>query len=81
MTERRPYPKMVDGNSVPPTNDGFDVTCVIGRVDYDGGNMSPVVAAFHLIAEHEAPGLYTFPLRDGGTMSVEVKYHDNVSGS
>ena len=41
---------------------GFDVTCVIGTVAFDAlSDESATVAAFKLIGQHDAPGIYTFP--------------------
>jgi hypothetical protein len=54
----------------------FDVTCVIGTVRTDAANgeyESPHVAAFALIAKHNADGTYTFPHADGGTVRVTVE--------
>jgi hypothetical protein len=61
--------------------DGFDVTCVIGRVSFDGepGSPNPHVVAFQLIAEHDSPGTYRFPAPDGSTTVVTVSYEgDNA---
>lgn len=40
--------------------DGFDITCVIGRVKYGDGPLSVHEAAFAAIARHDAPGVYSF---------------------
>jgi hypothetical protein len=64
-------------NGGPLGPDGFDVTCVIGRVNLtEDGEHSPHEAAFLLIAAHDAPGTYTFPLRHGGDCRVTVEYPD-----
>jgi len=55
--------------------DGFDVTCVIGRVTFDpDASMTPTVAAFALIGEHDAPGTYVFPHPVQGEIVVTVEY-------
>lgn len=54
----------------------FDVTCVIGTVEVGEGEESPHVVAFKMIAEHDAPGTYTFPHANGGTTRVTVEYDD-----
>lgn len=60
---------------------GFDVTCVVGRVEYDAnGDMSPHKAAFIIIAEQDMPGTYTFPMSVGGTCSVTVDYENMPRG-
>lgn len=53
---------------------GFDVVCTIGRVEFGNGSVSPEVAAFKLIAEHGAPGGYSFPTAAGGLCHVEVSF-------
>lgn len=54
---------------------GFDVTCVIGHVSLDPAGATPAhVAAFSLIAEHDAPGSYRFPMADGRTCLVDVSW-------
>lgn len=58
--------------------DGFDVTCVIGRVTFDPDAIGdPYTAAFVLIGEHNAPGTFTFPNADGGTVVVSVAHEPN----
>jgi len=53
----------------------FDVTCVVGSVFVsEDGNQSPVAAAFQIIAEHDAPGVFTFPLEGYGTFRVTVEH-------
>jgi hypothetical protein len=60
-----------------PDVDGFDVVCKVGRVSFnDKTGMPPHVAAFQLIAEHDAPGVYSFPMPDGRTCSVDVAFED-----
>lgn len=60
--------------------EGFDVTCVIGRVEFgDPGHAAdPRVAAFMLIAEHGAPGLYSFPNPDGTICTVDVEHQEEA---
>lgn len=56
---------------------GFDVTCVIGRVEFDAlteGLRSPNEAAMALIARHDAEGTYTYPMQDGRSCHVTVEY-------
>jgi len=61
------------------TMPGFDVTCVIGRVVIAGGGPHPPhVAAFMLIAEHDAPGTYTFPMANGNECRVTVVHDDHA---
>jgi len=53
---------------------GFEVTCVIGRVEFDEvGEHSPTEAAFLLIAQHGADGTYSFPSAEAGTCHVTVE--------
>lgn len=60
---------------------GFDVTCVIGHVlinpygDVDG--VSPVMAAFQLIADHDTEGRFSFQYH-GMTqhITIEREVHD-----
>jgi hypothetical protein len=55
-------------------NRSFDVVCVVGTVIVGPeGDESPHMAAFRLIAEHDAPGTYTFPNAWGGTTAVEIE--------
>lgn len=62
-------------NTMQDSPTGFDVTCVIGRVEFDNtGEHTPHEAAFLLIAKHDAPGEYVFPNADGGTCRVSVDY-------
>lgn len=49
----------------------FDVTCVVGSV-YDGGTQPPRIAAFEMIASHDADGTFTFPDEDGRIIEVTV---------
>lgn len=52
---------------------GFDVTCVIGRVEFDRhGSQTPVEAAFALIASHDGNGTFVFPGPNGGSYEVTV---------
>lgn len=53
---------------------GFDVTCTVGRVEFDEYGPPPEVAAFVLIAEHGAPGEFRFPRPDGTVCIVSVAY-------
>ena len=53
--------------------DGFDVTCVIGRVSFGDGDESPDMAAYRLISEHAAPGVYSFPSAFGGMTTVRIR--------
>jgi hypothetical protein len=68
-TKQRP----ISSRIYPPG--GFDVTAVIGHVEFsEVGEMTPYEAAFALIAKHDATqGLYTFPHEDGGTVNVSVE--------
>jgi len=60
-------------------DNGFDVVCTIGRVDLvDCGPHSPSEAAFLLIGQHNAPGVYSFPAENGGTMHVTVEVDDTI---
>lgn len=55
------------------TKEGFDVVCVLGHISPSpDGTESATLAAFRLIAEHDAPGEYTFPNGYGGTTFVTV---------
>ena len=74
MEKQRPL-RRKGSTSVPFT---FDVTCVIGTVEVGHGDESPHVVAFKLIAEHDAPGTYTFPSANGGTTRVTVEYEDEL---
>ena len=61
-----------------PVADGFDVVCTIGRVNFtDTDGLQPHVAAFQLIAEHDAPGSYSFPMADGRSCIVNVEHRVN----
>jgi len=54
---------------------GFDVTCSIGRVNFDElAETTAVEAAFLLIARHDAEGTYTFPAENGGQITVTVEF-------
>lgn len=62
--------------------DGFDVMCSIGRVAFDPNSpRSAHVQAFILIAEHDTPGVYTFPSADGSMVSVDVSYGPRGCGA
>lgn len=53
---------------------GFDVTCVVGHVNYSqDGIFDPYVAALILLGEHGADGVYQFPAANGGTHTVTVE--------
>jgi hypothetical protein len=68
-TKQKPSPRSSDG-------EGFDVVCTIGRVSFDANGDEPAhVVAFKLIAEHDAEGTFTFPMRGGGICNVNVEYH------
>lgn len=67
-SKRRPHPGL---------HAGFDVVCTIGRVELgEDGEDSPHVAAFKLIAQHDTPGTFTFPMSDGGECAVTVEYSE-----
>ncbi len=52
----------------------FDVTCVVGTVELtDGPGMSASAQAMILIAEHDAEGVYEFPIGNGQTQRVIVE--------
>jgi hypothetical protein len=56
----------------------FDVTCVLGSVHVQPGEgPSPHVAAFSMIAEHDVPGTYSFPMSNGQTCVVSYSYEDD----
>jgi len=55
------------------TPDGFDVTCVVGRVTFGQGDMTPHEAALRVIGAHGAEGTFTFPHEDGRTVTVTVE--------
>lgn len=53
----------------------FDVTCVIGTVEVGEGEHTPGQAAFLLIAQHDAPGHYSFPgPHEGSVIRVTVEH-------
>lgn len=60
----------------PEKMESFDVTCTIGTVFLGNGEESPHVAAFKLIAMHDTPGTYRFPMGNGGTVVVDVEYEN-----
>lgn len=51
----------------------FDVTCILGTVVLGHGNQTPYAAALALIAEHDGPGTFTFPIY-GRTITVVVDF-------
>lgn len=62
-------------------HDGVTTFCVVMRqtvgevtVDPYGEGPPPHVAAFGLIAMHDTPGEYEFPMADGRTCHVSVAY-------
>jgi hypothetical protein len=66
--------------------DTFDVTCVIGKVVIGWESSETVIttpyeAAMLLIARHDAPGVYTFPMPSGGVTQITVEYFDNPDKS
>lgn len=70
--------------------DGFDVVCVVGRVDfYAEGDTHPDVAAMQLIVDHgkgeSTPGTYSWPCAHGGEVTVTipplVKVNDDTDES
>jgi len=63
-----PLPKRPTGSY--SEADGFDVTCVIGRVEFGKGDLTPYEAAFLLIARHDTDGHFTFPDGQGGYYHV-----------
>lgn len=63
----------VDGNGSDVGPPAFDITCVVGRVEYDPtAELSMHEQAFLIIASIDMPGRYSWPLLDGGTITVEV---------
>lgn len=74
-----PYLQTEEGYALDGDRDGygFDVTCVIGRVDVvPQGDVPAHVAAFELIARHDAQGSFRFPMPDGRTCVVDVFWED-----
>jgi len=58
-------------------NDGFDVVCTIGRVQFGVSDQTPLEAAMAMIGRHNAPGVYSFPdhgIERGGTVTVVVEF-------
>lgn len=52
---------------------GFAVTCEVGKVEFrDGGELSPSMAAFKLIHDHDAEGTFRFPLVNGQMQVVTI---------
>lgn len=77
MASKQPWATAVALDDEITDQPTFDVVvqAVIGKVVIDPqGSMSAHVAAFSIIAEHDTPGLYSFPLPDGRTCQVEVAY-------
>jgi len=66
-------PKQRPIRKSPRLREGFDVTCTIGRVVFGEGEHTPVEAAFLLIAQHGAPGTFSFPAEQGGEIVVTVE--------
>lgn len=59
---------------------GFEVTCTIGRVEFDRmGDMTPFQAAMALIAEHNADGEYRFPNPHGDGVTVVAIFQERVA--
>ena len=63
---------------------GFDVTAVIGRVEFSnlGEHETPFQAALAVIGQHSPrvgndPVIYVFPHEDGGNIEVEVRTTDS----
>lgn len=54
--------------------DGFNVTCTIGRVVFGESGYSPHVAAMILIGQHGAEGVYHFPMEDGRMQEVQIAF-------
>lgn len=58
-------------------DEGFDITCTIGRVNFSmTGEHTPLEAAMLIIANHGAGGEFHFPAEQGGEMVVCVDYPD-----
>jgi hypothetical protein len=71
----KPRRKFADPvEALPYDGMGFDVTCVIGRVELTEIGEPAHVVAFRMIAEHDAEGHYSFPRANGGTVNVTVEY-------
>lgn len=64
------------GAAVTEDPSGFDVTCVIGRVEDDpNGTVTRHEAAYLLIARHDTPGTFTWKQPRGGPqVRVTVEY-------
>lgn len=78
-----PRPKAVpawDDIRDPFTGEPFSfpvtVRAVIGRISVGEGEHAPHEAAFLLIARHDEPGVYEFPMANGGVCTVEVTHTD-----
>jgi hypothetical protein len=64
------------------SGNSFDVTCVIGTVVYDDLSSEAANAvAFRLIGEHNAPGTYSFPMANGGTIRVIVEHWRDIAAT
>lgn len=61
-----------------PEPPGFDVVCVVGRVTYGGGNLTPFEAAMKIIAECGVQGVYEFPQEVDGMVRVTLEYIDGT---
>lgn len=48
---------------------------VVGEI-FEGGDLSPYVAAFQLIGEVGEDGVYRFPSKDGKTVTVAVETNE-----
>lgn len=68
--------RALHSSKMPREARGFDVTCVVGRVTFDEGDIPANVAAFMLIAQHGAEGVFTFPREDGSVQRVTVERED-----
>jgi hypothetical protein len=58
---------------------GFDVTCVIGRVEFGMGDKTPFQAAMEIISKHvEDTGTFdvefSFPHESGGTIHTSINF-------
>jgi len=61
----------------------FDITCVIGTVEYErNGDGRPAhVAAFEMVAMHDTPGRFSWPMPHGGTCHVTVEHEMPTDGA
>jgi hypothetical protein len=58
---------------------GFDVTCVIGRVEFGTGEKTPFQAAMEIVSRHvEDTGAFdvefSFPHESGGTIHASINF-------